>query len=73
MGWEGGAAALGRGWEVVLEVLVGAANAMSLTNEIITAIHSFLAQWVWIVTLAIAMVVWSMDRESAGSRAEVDS
>ncbi len=58
---------------VVLEVLVGAANAMSLTNEIITAIHSFLAQWVWIVTLAIAMVVWSMDRESAGSRAEVDS
>ena len=58
---------------VVFEVLVGAANAMSLTNEIITAIHSFLAQWVWIVTLAIAVVVWLTDRESAGSRAEVDS
>tara|TARA_Y100000588_G_scaffold127289_1_gene139534 strand:+ start:28351 stop:29169 length:819 start_codon:yes stop_codon:yes gene_type:complete len=58
---------------VVLEVLVGAANAMSLTNEIITAIHSFLAQWVWIVTLAIAVVVWSMHRENVGSRADVDS
>ena len=58
---------------VVLEVLVGAANAMSLTNEIITAIHSFLAQWVWIVTLAIAVVVWSKDRENTGARAEINS
>ena len=58
---------------MVLEVLVGAANAMSLTNEIITAIHSFLAQWVWIVTLAIAVVVWSKDRENTGVRAEINS
>jgi heme A synthase len=58
---------------VALEVLVGVANVMSLSNEIITAIHSFLAQWVWIVTLAIAVVLWSTGRESARSRAELDS
>ena len=58
---------------VALEVLIGAANAMSLTNEIITAIHSFLAQWVWIVTLAIAMVLWSTGSESTHSRAKLGS
>jgi heme A synthase len=42
---------------VIVEFWVGAANAMSLTNEIVTAIHSFVAQWVWIVTLAIVVTV----------------
>ena len=47
---------------IIVEFWVGAANAMSLTNEIVTAIHSFVAQWVWIVTLAIVVTVLAPDK-----------
>ena len=53
---------------IVLEFGIGAANAMSLTNEVVTAIHSFIAQWVWIVTLAIVVTLSASGRQKTQLR-----